>query len=73
MGGGGGGVGDASVARRAGGFEAGGETGKAGRDVGLMESEEGGACGVLGRVDGLGDLVEGLADTGVAAAHCGWF
>lgn len=36
-----------------------------------MESEEGGAGAVLGGVDGLGDLVEGLADARVVVAHGG--
>lgn len=44
---------------------------EAGGEVGLVKGEEGGAGGVLGRVDGLGDLVEGLPYAGVGAAH-GW-
>lgn len=45
--------------------------GEAGVDVGLAEGEEGVAGGVLRGLDGLGDLVEGLTDAGVGAAHCG--
>lgn len=42
---------------------------EAGVEVGLSEGEEGVASGVLGGLDGLGDLVEGLTDTRVGAAH----
>lgn len=54
---------------RAGGFEAGVDGGQAGGQVVLGEGEEGGLGGLVGGFEGLGDLVEGLADARVVAAH----
>ena len=53
----------------AGGFEAGTQGREAGGDVVLGEGEEGGLGGEVGRLDVLGDVVEGLADAGVGGAH----
>ena len=43
--------------------------GEAGCDVGLMECEKRGTGGVLSRVDGLSDLVEGLTDARIVVTH----
>ena len=57
----------------AGGLEAGVEGGEAGVEVVLGEGEEGGLGRLVGGFEGLGDLVEGLPDAWVVAAHCvGW-
>ncbi|KAI4121068.1 MAG: hypothetical protein LQ347_006965 [Umbilicaria vellea] len=57
-------------AGRAGGLEAGVEGGEAGVEVVLGEGEEGGLGALVGGFEGLGDLVEGLPDARVVAAHC---
>lgn len=54
----------------AGSLEAGVEGGEAGVEVGLGEGEEGGLSALVGRFEGLGDLIEGLPDARVVAAHC---
>ena len=54
----------------AGGFEADMEGGEAGIEVVFGDGEEGGLGGLVGGFEGLGDLVEGLADARVVAAHC---
>lgn len=54
----------------AGSLEAGVEGGEAGVEVGLGEGEEGGLSALVGGFEGLGDLVEGLPDARVVAAHC---
>ena len=54
----------------AGSFEASAQRGDAGGDVMLGKVEEGGLGGEICRFNVLGDLVEGLADSGVGGAHC---
>ena len=54
----------------AGSFEASAQRGDAGGDVMFGEVEEGGLGGEICRFNVLGDLVEGLADSGVGGAHC---
>lgn len=56
-------------AGRAGSFEAGVDGGEAGGEVVLGDGEEGGLGGLVGGFEGLGDLVEGLPDARVVAAH----
>lgn len=53
----------------AGGFETGAQRGEAGGDIVFGEGEEGGLGREVGRLDVLGDLVEGLPDAGVGGAH----
>lgn len=52
-------------------FEAGVDRGEAGGDVGLGEGEEAGLGGEVGGFEVLRDLVEGLPDSRVVAAHGG--
>ena len=54
----------------AGSFEAGTQRGDTGGDVVFGEVEEGGLGSEVCRFNVLGDLVEGLADSGVGGAHC---
>ena len=54
----------------AGSFEAGTQRGDAGGDVMFGEVEEGGLGSEICGFNVLGDLVEGLADSGVGGAHC---
>ena len=54
----------------AGSFEAGTQRCDAGGDVMFGEAEEGGLGSEVCRFNVLGDLVEGLADSGVGGAHC---
>ena len=56
-------------ARLAGSFEAGLHGREARRDVVLGEAEEGSLGAKVGGFEVLGDLIEGLADAGVVAAH----